>query len=51
MGLDVVEHAFDVEGGVDFAQIGLEHAEGVAPPGVRQAVGVRAESGRWFGEA
>ena len=46
--LDVVEDALDVEGGVDFAQVGLEHAERPAPPGrgARHGRARRAPEGR-----
>src|SRR5260370_16387427 len=36
--LDEVEHTFDIERGVDLAQIGLKHTEWTTPPGLPSAI-------------
>src|SRR6266851_991077 len=44
--LNEVEHTFDVERGVDLAQIGLKHTERTAPPGLRNAIELVRGDGR-----
>src|SRR5258708_39834330 len=44
--LDEVEHTFDVERGVDLAQIGLKHTERTTPPGLRNAIELVRGDGR-----